>query len=497
MNLKKMMILVSLVAMAFLAACTPETVTVEVTRIVTETEVKEVEVTKIVEIEGETVVETVVEEVEVEVTRVVEVEVEVPAEAEVMAEAGEDDVVTLNWWGTERGRDTAETRELHFQLARAFEENNPNTKVAVSLFPSRGFANRVLTAIAAGEGPDIWYHYHATDIATQGFLQDLTPFIEAADFDPAERWFPIGNQRAVYDGKYYGVPRDATAGFIAYNKDMLDAAGLAYPEAGWTTAEYRDMAIALTDAANDQYGIGAIVGTPGCFQWSSFSFNMGTDFISADGRQVAGHMDTPEAAAALKFCMDLTATDQVAAPAGLQEQFGELVFVSGQVGLQHISTWELPAINEKAEFNWGVVSPPRFSTDEDNVAWTDSYIYYMSSDTAQKQRAWDLMEYLSGPDAATIMAEAGVWTPAVPSVWEDLGWQDDDVLGVAWNELQKETRVANYERSQFYWDCVGDIFYGVWTTYVEEGDTDIEGYLASTVPDAQSCLDDNYASLDE
>ncbi|MGH2541979.1 MAG: extracellular solute-binding protein, partial [Ardenticatenaceae bacterium] len=96
------------------------------------------------------------------------------------AEPGEDEMVTITWWGTERGRDTATTRELHFQLARAFEESHPNTQVAVSLFPSRGFGDRVLTAIAAGQGPDLFYHFFPTDIATQGFLEDLTPYIEAS-----------------------------------------------------------------------------------------------------------------------------------------------------------------------------------------------------------------------------------------------------------------------------------------------------------------------------
>ena len=477
------------VLLTLTVGCTAEPEVVEVTRVVTEEQVVEVTrvVTETIEVEGEAV----------EVTRVVEVEVEVPAEAEPVAEAGEEDVVTINWWGTERGRDTAATRELHFQLARAFEETHPNTKVAVSLFPSRGFSNRVLTAIAAGEGPDIWYHYFATDIATQGFLEDLTPYMEASGLNPAEQWFPIGEQRAKYDGRYYGVPRDATAGFIAYNMDMFDAAGVAYPEDGWTIADYRENAIALTDAGNDKYGIGAIVGSPGCYQWSTFSYNMGADFVSEDGRMVAGYMDSPEAIEAWKYCLDLTAVDQVSAPPGLQEQFGELVFLSGNVAMQHISTWELPAINEQAEFNWGVVEPPRYNEETEGIAWTDSYVYYMSSDTVQKQRTWEFLEWLSGPEAGMIMAETGIWTPAVPAVWEEMGWQDDEVLGVVWNELQKDTRVANYERSQFYWDCVGDIFYDVWTNYVELGDTDIEGYLETAVPDAQACLDDNYSAIED
>lgn len=73
----------------------------------------------------------------------------VPAAA---TQAQDEPVVTITWWSTERGRDTAATRDLHFQLARAFEDANPNIRVAISLFPSRAFNTRVATAIAGGEG---------------------------------------------------------------------------------------------------------------------------------------------------------------------------------------------------------------------------------------------------------------------------------------------------------------------------------------------------------
>lgn len=144
--------------------------------------------------------------------------------------AQDQPVVTVTWWATERGRDTAATRDMHFTLARTFEESHPNIRVALSMYPSRAFATRVLTAIAAGEGPDVFYHYFSPDIALQGFLEDLTPYIEASG--AAANWFPSGVNRGVYDGHTYAVPRDAVSGFIAYNKDLFDAAGLPYPKNG-------------------------------------------------------------------------------------------------------------------------------------------------------------------------------------------------------------------------------------------------------------------------
>src|SRR5687768_3610860 len=78
-------------------------------------------------------------------------------------QAQDEPVVTVTWWATERGRDTAATRELHFQLARAFEAAHPNILVALSLYPKRACGTRITTAIAAGEGPDIWYQFYAPD----------------------------------------------------------------------------------------------------------------------------------------------------------------------------------------------------------------------------------------------------------------------------------------------------------------------------------------------
>lgn len=405
---------------------------------------------------------------------------------------GDDEVVTITWWGTERGRDTAATRDMHFQLARAFEETHPNIRVAVALFPSRGFNTRIATAVAGGDAPDIWYTYYSPDIAEQGFIENLTPFIEAAGVDPAEMWFPIGQIRTTYEDQVYGLPRDASAGMIAYNMDMFDAAGVAYPEDGWTVDEYREIAGLLTDAENDTYGVGAIVGGEGCMMWSSFSFNLGTDIVSEDGKMLDGYLNTPESAAAWQYCLELVTEDQVTAPAELQDQYGELVFLSGNVGMQHISNAELPALFEQADFNWGVVAPPRYSADEPGIAWTDAYAYYMSADSDQKDAAFEFMLWLASPEAQ--MMQADVWAPNGPAAWEELGWDTDPILGVSYNELQKETHVANYLRSQYFWDCAYGAFDNVRVRWIQNGERDLETMLAEETVNAQFCLDDNYGN---
>ena len=410
----------------------------------------------------------------------------------VLAINAQDEVVTVTWWATERGRDTAETRDMHFTLARTFEESHPNIRVALSMYPSSGFATRVVTAIAANEGPDVFYHYFSPDVANQGFLEDLTPYLEESGV--ATNWFPSGVNRGVYEGQTYAVPRDAVSGFIAYNMDLFDAAGIPYPEDGWTIAEYRELANQLTNRDEDVYGVGAIVGGEGCMLWSPFSFNLGAELTSPDGRDVVGYMDSPETAEAMTWCLEMVTEDQVTAPAELQDQFGELVFLSGNVAMQSISDWELAAINEQADFNWGVVAPPRFNEETDVIPWTDSYMYYMWNGSDDKEAAWELIEWLSGPEAQLIAAEAGVWTPNSPAVWEELGWDTDPVRSVSYNQLLNSELVPNYLRSQYFWDCVAGPLSDVRVLWIESGQRDVAGLLADGAVTAQACLDDNYGN---
>ncbi len=409
-------------------------------------------------------------------------------------QAQDEQVVTITWWATERGRDTAATRDLHFQLARAFEAANPNILVAVALYPSRAFGTRITTSIAAGEAPDIWYQFYATDISTQGFLEDLTPYLENSP-GLADQWFESARRRAIYQDRYYGVPRDAVSGFIAYNKDIFDAAGVAYPEAGWTVEDYRQLALTLTDRDNDIYGSGGIEGGEGCMLWSPFSFNLGAEITSPDGRNVAGFMDTAEAVNAMRWCLGLVTEDQVASPADMADQFGEITFMSGTVAMQSISDWEIPALEEQQEFNWGVVAPPRFNEDSEVIPWTDSYIYYMWSGSDHKEEAWQFLQWLSGPEAQRMAAEAGVWTPNGPAIWEELGWDTDPIKSVSYNQLVNSERTPNYLRSQFFFDCVYGALGDVRTRWIESGERELETMMGEATQTAQGCLDDNYAQL--
>jgi ABC-type glycerol-3-phosphate transport system substrate-binding protein len=119
----------------------------------------------------------------------------------------------------------------------------------------------------------------------------------------------------------------------------------------------------------------------------------------------------------------------------------------------------------------------------------------MWSGSNHKDEAWQLMEWLAGPEAQRIAAEAGVWSPNGPAIWQELGWDADPVAGVSYNQLLGSELTPNYLRSQFFFDCVygplGDVRVG----WIESGDRDLEGMMNNATEQAQQCLDDNYEML--
>src|SRR5690606_32317100 len=128
------------------------------------------------------------------------------------------------------------------------------------------------------------------------------------------------------------------------------------------------------------------------------------------------------------------------------------------------------------------------------IPWTDSYMYYMWNGSDDKDASWELIEWLSGPEAQLIAAEAGVWTPNSPAVWEELGWDTDPIRSVSYNQLLNSELVPNYLRSQYFWDCVAGPLSDARVLWIEAGQRDVAGLLADGAVTAQACLDDNYGN---
>ena len=138
-------------------------------------------------------------------------------------------------------------RTMYENFVLKFMDENPSIKVNVTFEAWADYMTKLPTILAGGVIPDT-IHQHMSivqDYGHRGALSDLVPFMER-DNVKAEDYIPALFDAFSHEGKTYGIPKDSAAWGIYYNKDMFDAAGLAYPANDWTLDDFRANALALT-----------------------------------------------------------------------------------------------------------------------------------------------------------------------------------------------------------------------------------------------------------
>lgn len=211
-----------LVGALVLAACSPEVV--EVTRVVevegetvtetiTETVVEEVEVTRVVEVEGETITETVTEIVEVIVD---------PTECNLDAPAEDTELNMIGW-----------SFPITDYYAEELEKCNriDNLTVNANLLASTDAQEQVRLALSSGgDSPFDIVHAANSGVAEwagAGWMMPLNDLVEQywdeynlGDI-PQAAW-----DGATIDGQIYGVPIVANTLHIIYNEALLEELGV-------------------------------------------------------------------------------------------------------------------------------------------------------------------------------------------------------------------------------------------------------------------------------
>lgn len=135
-----------------------------------------------------------------------------------------------------------------------FVKEKTGIEIEFTIVPNTnaGELDKTLVSLTAGDEMDIVY-------GTGAKLKDyykakvLTPLDELAQNAGYDIQATFGDNSASFDGQVYGLPAFKDVWVTFYNKDMFDAANVAYPTAeGWTWEKYIETAKQLTQG--DKFG---------------------------------------------------------------------------------------------------------------------------------------------------------------------------------------------------------------------------------------------------
>jgi multiple sugar transport system substrate-binding protein len=213
----------------------------------------------------------------------------------------------------------------------------------------------------------------------------------------------------------YGLPRDFQTIVLFYNKDMFDAAGVAYPTDSWTMDDLRDAAKKLTkdsngDGITDQWGFFTDLYDMELF-WSEAIWGNGGEIISKDYTKTLIGED--KAKEALQFLGDLVLTDKSTIDPTAVAQFGD-PFAAGVAAMTTYGHWVVPEYAANLKFKWDVSAFPAGKVAR--VTSVNSAGFVVAKDSKNPDAALEFLKYAIGPEGQSRLAELGFAIPVLESV---------------------------------------------------------------------------------
>lgn len=294
------------------------------------------------------------------------------------------------------------------RLMADFEKANPGITIEGIPTPLSGYTAKVVTMARAGEAPDIL----TADVLwlrgwiKEGYLRDLTPFIEKAGGKAyTSQFYDSLMQLATMDGKIYALPGFAGGYVIYYNTEMFKEAGLDPNKPPTTWDEMLTYARKLTkkDAAGNtiQWGWGMHgqnmpANVSRFLQWL---YSNGADALSPDGKTAT--LDDPKAIETLKFWSELYTKHQVVPPGAVQAGPGEVrsMFAQKKVAMLLGILWGLDQVFAENPAVKPVTSIAPFPKQQPNAPSLFQAIYNGISTTSKHpEEAWKFAEFWARPE---------------------------------------------------------------------------------------------------
>lgn len=406
-------------------------------------------------------------------------------------------------------------KEIYKGLVEEFVEEHKDEikEVVFEITTQDEYNTKMIANMTAGDMPDVFYVGPAAvrSYVDNGYILPLDDYVEP---ETIEKIWGTTQEIYRYDGtnvgtgSLYALPKDLSCFAFAYNKDLFDEAGLAYPdpEKPYTYDEFIEVCKALTkdkdgDGETDQWG----VANANQFGMTPYLYSNGVKFLSDDMTKV--NVANNEALKnALTFYTDLTlngltpSVDQDTALGGYQR------WLDGQIGFYACGTWDIAAFMDDSTFpyEWDLCGwPVGPDGDGRSHTWMGSVGYCISKNTANPDLCAELIAKLS-TDEDGQRAVSGITTGSsiqLPNI-SDLAYGEFlDAVKEGKLPFPESVRVlfGYFEGDDHYAASLQETDYtynGEWfdpfwqgVQNIQRGNITVEDFLTQVEPDMQSALD--------
>jgi len=310
--------------------------------------------------------------------------------------AGISGPVTISGWQSTGAEGDALTQTLCAAQAAL-----PNLQITYQ--PIAGDYQAVEAAnIAARTVPDLFYvnAEYAKEWIDQTFLEQLDPYVQKSGFD-VSHFFP--GSASVFqagDGTWYGFPKDTNTIALAYNTAMV-------PTPPTTMDE-------LATWAKDNVGkAGAkapLCLNPGLDRGLAFIYAQGGSIVSDDGKTAT--IDSDASKAAIQWYLDLFKDGKAMTASAMGDGWCGEALGKGDAAIAFEGGWLDPFMSSTypdIKYQW---APMPTGTTGSPVTLAYTVSYSIPADAENKDQAFALLTYLTGPAGMQAWTQGGVALPS-------------------------------------------------------------------------------------
>lgn len=296
--------------------------------------------------------------------------------------------ITLNYWGL------WEPETVIQEILADWEKEHPKIKINYQNQSPKEYRERLQSALARNEGPDI-FRFHITWLPMLKNELDVVPssVMSSAQFENA--FYPVATVNLRSGADFKGIPLMMDTLALFYNEDIFQVANQRPPT---TWEELRQSATELTTKDEDGRILvsGVALGTTNNVDhWSDvlglLMLQNGADLADPAACSQKGEEKICLGADALTFYTLFKKVDKVWNETMLPST---MAFASGKLAMYFAPSWRVFNIKEiNPQLRFKVVPVPQVS--EGNVTWASFWVEGVAKKSQYQKEAWEFLKFLS------------------------------------------------------------------------------------------------------
>ncbi|MFN3694165.1 MAG: sugar ABC transporter substrate-binding protein, partial [Ignavibacterium sp.] len=332
----------------------------------------------------------------------------------------QEENVTIKFWAM-----GSEAEQIS-KILPEFEKKYPNIKVKVQQIPWTAAQEKLITAFASDNTPDICQlgNTWIPQFASLNAIIDLSDFIARSSTVKSENFFSGIWETNIIDNRVYGIPWYVDTRLMFYRKDVFEKAGFKNPPKNWDELYSLCKKIKELNKGKEKYPI--FIPTN---EWNSFIiFGLQAGAKLLKEKDTRGNFSSKEFKEAFDYLIrfhkeKLTPFGMMQVTNVYQAMAEEYIsiYISGPWNIPEFKKWMTGDLADK----WATAPMPGYHDEYPGLSLAGGSSLVIFKDSKHKNEVWKLIEFLSEPKIQLKVYRVTNNLPSVIEAWNDSSLAND------------------------------------------------------------------------